>query len=104
MRKIKKRDEVIVIAGRDKGRRGEVLEVMADGRLKVAGINMVKKQRKGNPVTGQQGGISEQEAPIDVSNVAIYNHETDKADRVGFRFDDDGNKVRYFKSNQALID
>jgi large subunit ribosomal protein L24 len=103
MRKIRRNDEVMVIAGRDKGRRGEVLAVRADGRLVVAGINVVKKHQRGNPNAGQPGGIVDKEAPIDVSNVAIYNDETGKADRVGFRVED-GKKVRYFKSTKKPID
>lgn len=103
MLKIKKSDEVVVIAGRDKGRRGEVLRVMKDGRLTVAGINMVKKHKRPNPNAGEQGGIVEQEAPIQVSNVAIWNHEDERADRVGLRVED-GKKVRFFKSNGKEIE
>ncbi len=103
MRKIKRNDEVIVIAGRDKGRRGEVLSVRPDGRLVVAGVNVAKKHQRGNPNTGTPGGIVDKEVPIQVSNVAIYNDETGKADRVGFRFDN-GKKVRYFKSTKKPID
>ena len=103
MRKIKRNDEVIVIAGRDKGRRGEVLSVRADGRLIVAGVNVAKKHQRGNPNTGTQGGIVDKEAPIQASNVAIYNRDTGKADRVGFRVED-GKKVRYFKSTKKTID
>ncbi|RPG47424.1 MAG: 50S ribosomal protein L24 [Gammaproteobacteria bacterium TMED134] len=103
MLKIKKSDEVVVIAGRDKGRRGEVLRVMKDGRLMVAGINMVKKHKRPNPNAGEQGGIVEQEAPIQVSNVAIWNHEDERADRVGLRVED-GKKVRFFKSNGKEIE
>lgn len=103
MLKIKKDDEVIVIAGRDKGKRGEVLQVLKDGRLLVAGVNRVKKHTRPDPNAGQQGGIIEKEGPIQASNVAIYNAETEKADRVGFRFED-GTKVRFFKSNDKVID
>ena len=102
MLKIKKNDEVIIIAGRDKGRRGEVLEIKKDGRLIVSGINMVKKHKKANPNAGEQGGIIEQEAPIQVSNVAIWNEESEKPDRVGFRREDD-KKIRFFKSNGKEI-
>ena len=102
MRKIRSKDEVIVIAGRDKGRRGEVLSVRADGRLIVAGVNIAKKHQRGNPNAGQPGGIVDKEAPIQASNVAIYNDETGKADRVGFRIED-GKKVRFFKSTQKTI-
>lgn len=103
MKKIKSKDEVIVIAGRDKGRRGEVLSVRADGRLVVAGVNVAKKHQRGNPNAGQPGGIVDKEVPIQASNVAIYNSETGKADRVGFRVED-GKKVRYFKSTKKTID
>ena len=102
MLKIKKSDEVIVIAGRDKGQRGEVLEVRKDGRLIVSGINMVKKHKKANPNAGEQGGIVDQEAPIQVSNVAIWNEESEKPDRVGFRFEGD-KKVRFYKSDGKEI-
>jgi len=103
MRKIKRNDEVIVITGRDKGKRGEVLAVRADGRVLVAGINVAKKHQRGDPNAGTPGGIVDKEMPIQVSNVAIYNDETGKADRVGFR-DEDGKKVRYFKSTKKPID
>ncbi|NRB38378.1 MAG: 50S ribosomal protein L24 [Pseudomonadales bacterium] len=103
MLKIKKDDEVIVIAGKDKGKRGKVSKVRTDNRLVVSGINLVKKHQKPNPNMGQAGGIVEQEAAIQVSNVAIYNPETQKADRVGFRVEGE-KKVRFFKSNNALVD
>ena len=104
MQKIKQSDEVIVIAGRDKGKRGEVLEVRKDNRLLVSGVNIVKKHQRPNPQLGVQGGIVDKEAPIQVSNVAIYNVETGKADRVGIRSEDDGSKVRIFKSTNKPID
>jgi large subunit ribosomal protein L24 len=104
MLKIKKDDEVVVIAGRDKGRRGEVMRVLKDGRLMVAGINMVKKHKRPNPNAGEQGGIIAQEAPIQASNVAIWNDEDERADRVGVRVEDDGKKVRFFKSNGKVIE
>jgi large subunit ribosomal protein L24 len=103
MRKIRSKDEVIVITGRDKGRRGEVLTVRADGRLIVSGVNVAKKHQRGNPNAGQPGGIIDKEIPIQASNVAIYNSETGKPDRVGFRVED-GKKVRYFKSTKKTID
>ena len=103
MLKIKKNDEVIVIAGRDKGRRGEVLRVLKDGRLMVSGINMVKKHKRSNPNSGDQGGIVPQESPIQASNVAIWNHEAEKADRVGLKIEE-GRKVRIFKSNGKEIE
>ena len=103
MLKIKKDDEVVVIAGRDKGKRGDVLQVLGNGKLLVGGINLVKKHQRPNPNLGQQGGIVEQEAPIQISNVAIWNDEDEKADRVGFK-EQDGKKVRVFKSSQKVID
>jgi large subunit ribosomal protein L24 len=92
-----------VITGRDKGKRGSVLRVIGDGRLLVSGVNMVKKHQRPNPQAGQPGGIVEQEAPIQVSNVAIWNDEADKGDRVGFR-EEDGRKVRFFKSTNKVIE
>ena len=97
MLKIKRNDEVVVIAGRDKGKRGKVIKVL-EGKLLVSGVNIVKKHQKPNPQKGQQGGIVEKEAPIQVSNVAIFNPQTEKADRVGFKVLDDGKKVRCYKS------
>ena len=102
MLKIKRDDEVIVIAGKDKGKRGSVRQVLDNGRLIVAGVNMVKKHVKANPNRGTQGGIVEQEASLNASNVANWNPKTQKADRVGFRFED-GKKVRFFKSNGETL-
>lgn len=103
MRKIRKGDEIIVIAGKDKGRRGEVSQVVADGaKVIVEGINIAKKHVKPNPQLNVQGGIVDKEMPMDVSNVALFNPETEKADRVGFR-EDDGKKVRFFKSNGNAV-
>lgn len=104
MRKIKRDDEVIVIAGRDKGKRGKVVRVQQDNRLIVSGVHMIKKHQKPNPQLGVAGGIVEKEAPIQVSNVAIYNAATQKADRVGFKVLEDGNKIRVFKSNGEAVD
>jgi len=104
MRRIKKGDEVIVITGKDKGRRGTVSSVMADGRVLVENINVVKKHTKGNPNAGVAGGILDKEMPIDASNVMLFNPATDKGDRVGFKVLEDGRKVRYFKSNDEVID
>ena len=104
MRKIKRDDEVIVIAGRDKGKRGKVVRVLADNRLVVSGINTIKKHQKPNPQLGVAGGIVEKEAPIQVSNVAIFNPATKKADRVGFKILEDGKKIRVFKSNGEAVD
>lgn len=103
MLKIKKNDEVIVIAGRSKGQRGEVLEVRSDGRLLVSGVNLLKKHQRGNPNLGKPSGIVERESPIDASNVAIWNEDEARADRVGFRLEDDA-KVRYFKSTGQRLD
>ena len=103
MTKIKRDDEVIVLAGKDKGKRGKVRRVLGDNRLLVAGINMVKKHQRPNPQLGVQGGIVEQEAPIQVSNVAIFNPATSKADRVGFKVEGE-RKIRVFKSTGEAID
>jgi large subunit ribosomal protein L24 len=102
MRKIKRDDEVIVIAGKDKGKRGTVMRVL-DDRLVVSGINMVKKHTKPNPMMGKAGGIVEKEAAIAVSNVAIFNPQTGKGDRVGFKLLEDGTKSRIFKSTGEII-
>ena len=96
--KIRRDDDVVVITGKDKGRRGKVLKVRDDNRLVIAGVNIVKKHQKPNPMMGRQGGIVEKEAPLHVSNVALFNPENQKADRVGFRVNEDGTKVRVFKS------
>ncbi|MGI9284842.1 MAG: 50S ribosomal protein L24 [Pseudomonadales bacterium] len=104
MQKIKQNDEVIVLKGRDRGKRGKILRIMDDGRALVGGINMVKRHTKPNPNLGVAGGIVEKEAPIQRSNLAIYNAATDKADRVAFKLLEDGKKVRVFKSNQEMID
>ena len=104
MQKIKKDDEVIVIAGKDKGKRGAVTRVMDNGRLMVSGVNLVKRHTKGNPQAGQPGGILEKEAAIQASNVAIYNSATNKADRVGIKFLEDGKKVRTFRSTGEEIE
>ncbi|MCG6659431.1 50S ribosomal protein L24 [Halomonas campisalis] len=104
MQKIKRDDEVIVIAGKDKGKRGTVKRVLKDERFVVSGVNMIKRHTKPNPMAGKQGGIVEREAPIHASNVAIFNSETGKADRVGFQVKEDGTKVRIYKSTQTRID
>jgi len=103
MRKIRRDDEVVVIAGKDKGKRGKVLRVLADDRVIVSGINMVKKHTKPNPMLGQAGGIVEKEAALAVSNVAIFNPQTGKGDRVGFKQLEDGSKARFFKSTGEII-
>jgi large subunit ribosomal protein L24 len=103
MAKIKRDDEVIVITGKDKGKRGKVVSVL-EGRVVVAGINMVKKHVKANPARGTQGGIVDQEASLDISNVAVFNAATQKADRIGYKLLDDGKKVRVFKSSGEVVD
>ena len=103
MLKIKRDDEVIILAGKDKGKRGKVRRVLDNNKLIVSGINMVKKHTKPNPQMGVAGGIVEKEAPIQVSNVAIFNPDSNKADRVGFKVDGDS-KVRIFKSSGEVID
>ncbi len=107
MRKIKKGDEIIVITGKDKGRRGTVSVVQDDGKIIVEGLNLAKKHQKGNPQAGVSGGIVEKEMPIDASNVMLFNAKTGKGDRVGFKFVGEGDakrKVRFFKSNQEVLD
>jgi large subunit ribosomal protein L24 len=100
--KLKRDDEVIVITGKDKGKTGKISTVLANGKIIIEGVNTVKKHQKPNPQAGVTGGIIVQEAPIEVSNVAILNSATGKADRVGFRIED-GKKVRFFKSNNELV-
>ena len=104
MLKIKRDDEVIVIAGKDKGKRGKVLKVLDNDRVLVSGVQMIKKHQKPNPQLGVPGGIVEKEAPIQVSNVAIFNSATNKADRVGFMILEDNKKIRIFKSNGEAVD
>ncbi|MBN8280066.1 MAG: 50S ribosomal protein L24 [Gammaproteobacteria bacterium] len=103
MNRIKKNDQVIVIAGRDKGRKGTVTRVDGE-RIWVENVNVVKRHQKPNPAKGLQGGIVEKEMSLHVSNVALFNPVTSKADRVGFRTLEDGRKVRYFKSNNEVVD
>lgn len=104
MRKLKRDDDVTVIAGRDKGKRGTIARLVGDDKVIVAGINMVKRHTKPNPNLGQPGGIVEKEAAMSISNIAIYNPETEKADRVGIQVAEDGTKKRVFKSNGQDID
>jgi large subunit ribosomal protein L24 len=103
MRKIRKGDTVVVIAGRDKGKRGDVARVVDAEHLIVSGVNQVKKHQRPNPMKGEQGGIVTRDAPIHVSNVALWNPVTKKADRVGFRTMPDGRKLRFYKSNGELV-
>ncbi len=104
MNKIRKGDDVVVITGKDKGRRGAVLRVLDGRQLLVQGVNKVKKHQKPNPVRGLAGGIVEKEMPIDASNIALFNSATQKADRVGIKVLEDGRKVRFFKSNGEVLD
>lgn len=104
MNKIRKGDEVIITTGKDKGKRGTVLEVLASGHVLVEGANQVKKHAKPNPMRGIVGGIVTKEMPLDISNVALFNPATQKGERVGFKLLDDGRKVRVFKSSGEVID
>lgn len=103
MEKIRKGDEVVVLCGRDKGKRGQVLARVDSCHVLVQGVNKVKKHAKPNPMRGEVGGIREKEMPIDQSNVALINPQTHKADRVGFKLLADGSKVRIFKSNGEQV-
>ena len=104
MNKIRKGDEVVVITGKDKGRRGTVLQVFADERVLVEGINIAKKHQKANPNLGQEGGIIDKSMPIDISNVMVFNPKTKKGERVGFRVNDDGSKERIFRQSGEPVD
>ncbi len=104
MRKIKKGDQVIVLAGKDQGKRGTVVRVTNDDRIVVENINMVKRHTKANPNKGVTGGILDKEMPLHISNVALFNPVTEKGDRVGFKVLEDGRKVRFFKSNGEVVD
>jgi len=104
MEKIRKGDDVIVTTGKDKGKRGTVLRIVDARHLVVEGVNRVKKHQRPNPMKGLTGGIVDKDMPIDVSNVALYNPQTKKADRVGFKLMEDGRKVRVFKSNGEMVD
>ena len=104
MNRIKKGDEVVVLTGKDKGRRGNVIRLMDDNRVLVENVNMAKRHTKANPQAGIAGGIIEKEMPLHASNVGLYNPATGKADRVGFKVLEDGRKVRFFKSNNEVVD
>jgi large subunit ribosomal protein L24 len=104
MEKIRKGDDVIVTTGKDKGKRGTVLRIVDARHLVVEGVNRVKKHQRPNPMKNQQGGIVDKDMPIDISNVALFNPQTKKADRVGFKLMQDGRKVRVFKSNGEMVD
>lgn len=104
MKRIKKGDEIIVIAGKDKGRRGAVLNVFDNGKVLVENVNVVRKHQKPNPNAGVQGGIIEKEMPLQASNVMLFNPITNKGDRVGIKTLEDGRRVRIFKSNNEVVD
>ena len=104
MRKIKKGDQVLVLAGKDKGKQGSVLRVIDDAKVVVENVNLAKKHSRGNPMKGEPGGIIDKEMPMDISNVAIVNPVSGKADRVGFKVLEDGRKVRVFKSDGEVVD
>ncbi len=104
MNRIKKGDDVIVIAGKDKGKQGSVLRVLPDGHLLVSDVNMAKRHTKPNPNRGVPGGIVEKEMPLDPSNVMLFNPQTGKGDRVGIKILGDGRKVRFFKSTDEVVD
>ena len=104
MRKIRKGDQVIVVSGRDKGRRGAVIQVLADGRVLVESVNMAKKHTKPNPQHNKPGGIIEKEMPLAIAKVAIWNPSAKKADRIGIKTLADGKRVRFFKSNGEMLD
>ena len=104
MNKIRKGDQVVVLSGRDKGRKGAVLQVLADGRVVIESINRVKKHQKPNPQANKQGGIIEKEMPLAMSKVAIWNPTAKKGDRVGIKTLTDGKRVRFFKSNGEMLD
>ncbi len=104
MAKIRKGDEVIVLVGKNRNKRGTVLRVYPDDKVLVEGVNIVKKHQKPNPQLGISGGIVEQERPVHISNVAIFNPAAGKADRIGYKFLEDGRKVRLFKSSKEVVD
>ncbi|MEE9445407.1 MAG: 50S ribosomal protein L24 [Cocleimonas sp.] len=103
MNKLIKNDQVVVIAGKDKGRRGNITQIIGNGKALIQGLNLAKKHQKGNPNAGVAGGIIEKEMPMDLSNVMLINPATDKGDRVGFKVLEDGKKVRFFKSNGEVV-
>ena len=104
MNKIKKGDQVIVLTGKDKGRQGQVIQVTKNRKVLIENVNLVKKHQKGNPNTGEESGIIEKEMPIHISNVMLLNPITKKGDKVGFKILEDGRKVRFFKSNNEVMD
>jgi large subunit ribosomal protein L24 len=104
MNKIKKGDEVIVTTGKDKGRRGTVLQLLDDGRVLVEGVNLAKKHTKPNPNIGEMGGIKDKAMPLDISNVLVFNPKSKKGERVCIRVQDDGSKVRVFRGTGDVVD
>jgi large subunit ribosomal protein L24 len=104
MRKILKGDEVVVICGKDKGRRGSIIQILDNGKVLVQGVNMARKHVKPNPNAGIEGGIVAKEMPMAISNVMVVNPATGKGDRIGIKLLDDGKKVRFFKSNNEVVD
>ena len=104
MRKIRKGDDVIVLSGKDKGKRGSVIRLVGDDKVLVENVNMVKRHTKANPQRGEPGGILDKEMPLHISNVALYNPATGRGDRVGFKVLEDGRKVRVFKTNGEAVD
>ena len=104
MSKIRKGDDVVVLSGRDKGKRGTVLQMIENNRILVDNVNVIKKHVKPNPNRGETGGIIEKEAPIQISNVALFNPNSNKADRVGYKVLEDGRKVRVFRSDGEVAD
>ena len=104
MNKIRKGDEVIVRTGKDKGRRGTVLQIFDDGRVLIEGVNLAKKHTKPNPNVGEQGGIVDKAMPLDISNVLVFNPKSKKGERVGIRVEDDGSKVRVFRGTGDVVD
>ncbi|MGV6858654.1 MAG: 50S ribosomal protein L24 [bacterium] len=104
MNRLKKGDDVVVITGKDKGRRGAISKVLDNGKVLVEGVNLVKKHQKGNPNLGKEGGIVSQEAPLDASNVLHFNPESGKGEKIGVKTLEDGRKVRFFKSNNEVLD
>ena len=103
MNKLNKGDEVVVISGKDKGRRSTITQLMSNGKVLVQGVNTAKKHQKGNPNAGVTGRIIEKDMPLDISNVMLVNPATGKGDRVGFKVLEDGKKVRFFKSNGEIV-
>ena len=104
MNRIRKGDDVVILTGKDKGKKGPVEKFVSDNKVIVQGLNLAKKHQKPNPSMGVPGGIEEKEMPLDLSNIGMFNPETKKADRIGFRTLEDGRKVRYFKSNNEVVD